>query len=106
MKKRITNQLNLNWRKPLDKSGIGFGAKNEENTIKTSHEIGSCSHTYKNAYSESSIHSHKFKNKDVTTTCHYCMKKGHYISKCKIRWEHFYETNPKGPKLVWVPKTN
>ena len=42
--------------------------------------------------------------------CYYCMKYGHINMFCHIRREQLglgtvVDANPKGPKLVWVPKT-
>ena len=51
-------------------------------------------------------------------TCHYCRKKGHYISYCPFKknmnmrikkiWiiKGSNKTNQEGPKKLWVPKTN
>ena len=104
LKKRFSNNFSISWRRPLDKSGLGMKLHDPNESM---NEIGSTSNSLKDShkkYNHASMSSSM--NKYSNTICHYCMKNGHYISKCKIRWEHFFGTNPKGPKLVWVPKVN
>ena len=83
----------------FDKAGIGYDPIKKQKNLNTIFEKAPLM-----------IHSY--------ITCHYCRKKGHYISYCPLKnnmnmgikkiWiiKGSNKTNQEGPKKLWVPKTN
>ena len=57
------------------------------------------------------FHNFKMKEHAQNFRCHYCGVMGHKNSRCYIRKTHLgysndesFNTNPQGPKYIWVPK--
>ena len=78
-------------RKPSDKSGLGF---NSENHYKKFNK---------------NLRKSKPRSKLKNSSCYHCGKAGHITSKCRYKPKHKSSqtnaTNLKGPRKIWVPKS-
>ena len=112
----------------LDKTGIGFNISKKQELYKKvfmpkpdkkilvpikrkectfcrkhGHSEDNCFHKKKKDCIKSIHHGTNYQVKKKKK-CSYCNKFGHHKSKCYSKNKSFKNTNPQGPKSIWVPK--
>jgi len=119
------NVILSNQRHVHEKSGLGYTPNMHVKRNKNRYGIGymqtrNVKHGQKSAIGKSmyDIFTKPNKHSSFDGTCHFCCRKGHFVSNCKFKklanrgWKqvwiakkYVFDTNHPGPNLNWGPKT-